>query len=186
MGARLRRLREAGLVEAHGPTPSRWYPTAAGERELSRRRLTILRRRAREARAQTLATMHRAEELFAFAETLTHPVSPVLCAPRGHRRLSFGELVCKLEQSVGCEVLVSTDAGNVWPKVSPITAVGTISEIEEEREPDIGDWLVRLSVGDLAVVELSRHQFTGAEEDATMSELYIRQASQTTVICFDF
>ncbi len=43
-------------------------------------------------------------------------------------------------------MLVSTDAGNVRPKVSPITAVGTIGYIEEERERDIGDWRVLVSL----------------------------------------
>jgi len=111
VGAKLRRLREAGLVEAHGPSPARWYPTTAGRRAVNRQMLGILRERANAARLQTLAAISRAEALYAFADSLAEPAPPLLCPPSCcHRTLSFGELVRALKVSVGRDVLVATDA----------------------------------------------------------------------------
>lgn len=107
VGARLRRLREAGLVEAHGRSPAHWYPTEAGRRAVSRQRLGMLRDRAREARGQMIEKLARAEALYAFADTLTYPaLQPLLCPPPRHRTLSFGELADTLRQSEGCDVSV--------------------------------------------------------------------------------
>jgi hypothetical protein len=184
--ALLRRLRETGLVDAHGPSPARWYPTSAGQEEINGRRLPILRERARAARKQTLAEIRRAEDLFTFADTLGQPATPALCQPApGRRSLSFGALARRLKQSVGRDALISTTVDRVWPHVSPITAVGVIDQVEEERSKALDDWTVILSVGDTAFVEFSRRMFEGAEEDVLLQEFYVRQASQTTVIWFD-
>jgi len=156
IGARLRRLREAGLVESDGSAPACWYPTAAGEREVNRLRLAMLRERAREARRQALVMLARAEALYAFAEALTEPGPRRLGAPARHRTLSFRELASTLRQSVGRDVLISTNAGRIWPQVTPITAVGTIDRVEEERGFAVEDWLITLIVGETAFVEFSR------------------------------
>jgi hypothetical protein len=109
----------------------------------------------------------------------------VLCAPSRHRTLSFRELVNVLKDSVGRDVLISTDAGRrIWPQVSPITAVGVIGSFEEERGLAIEDWLITLCVGDTAFVEFSRRHFESAEEDVVLGELCVRQG-QTTVIWFE-
>jgi hypothetical protein len=181
IGARLRRLREAGLVEPQGPTPARWYPTAAGRRVVNRQLLGMLRERAKTARQQTLAAISRAEALYAFADSLTEPAPPLLCAPPRHRTLSFRELVNTLKDSVGRDVLISTDAGRIWPQVSPITAVGVIDGFEEERGLAIEDWLITLSVGETAFVEFSRRHFESAEEDVVLGELCVRQGPRTVI-----
>jgi hypothetical protein len=185
VGARLRRLREAGLVEPHGPAPARWYPTAAGRRVVNRQLLGMLRERAKTARQQKLAAISRAEALYAFADSLTEPAPLLLCAPPRHRTLSFRELVTMLKDSVGRDVLISTDTGRrIWPQVSPITAVGVIDSFEEERGVAIEDWLITLCVGETAFVEFSRRHFESAEEDVVLGELCVRQG-QTTVIWFE-
>jgi hypothetical protein len=185
VAARLRRLREAGLVEARGPAPSRWYPTRAGEREVNQRRLAILRARARHERTQALETIRSAEEVAAFAESIASPSRPMLCAPQGRQSLSFGEFIARLKESVGREVLIATETERAGPKISPIVAVGTIGYVEEERENDIGDWSVIVSMNDVAFVEFSRRQFGWAYEDVMLGELHLRQASQTTMISFE-
>jgi hypothetical protein len=184
VGAKLRRLRAEGLVEPDGPAPARWYPTAAGRRIVNRQLLATLRERANAARQQTLAAITRAEGLYAFGDSLTEPAALLLCAPPRHRTLSFRELVNTLMDSVGRDVLISTDAGRHRPKVSPITAVGVIDGIEEERSLAIEDWLITLSIGDTAFIEFSRRHFESAEEDNVLGELYVRQG-QTTVIWFE-
>lgn len=184
VGARLRRLREAGLVEPHGPSPARWYPTTAGLQVVNRQLLGILRERANAARQQTLAAISRAEGLYAFADSLSEPPPPLLCPPPRYRTLSFRELVRTLKDSVGCDVLISTDTERIWPRLSPITAVGVIDGIEEERGLAIEDWLITLTIGDTAFVEFSRRHFQSAEEDIVLGELCVRQG-QTTVIWFE-
>ena len=184
VGAKLRRLRAEGLVEPDGPAPARWYPTVAGRRVVNRQLLAALRERANAARQQTLAAITRAEALHAFGDSLTEPAALLLCAPPRHRTLSFRELVSTLMDSVGRDVLISTDAGRIWPKLSPITAVGVIDSMEEERSATIEDWLITLSIGDTAFIEFSRRHFESAEEDNVLGELYVRQG-QTTVIWFE-
>ena len=68
------------------------YPTVAGRRIVNRQLLAALRERANAARQQTLAAITRAEGLYAFADSLTEPAVPLLCAPPRHRTLSFREL----------------------------------------------------------------------------------------------
>jgi len=186
IGARLRRLRQAGLVRPEGLSPARWYPTPAGTREAKHRHLQHLRLRARQRRLQVLALIRRAEALFEFADAMLAPGALALSSPQGRQqRVTFGELVALLGGAVGREVLVSTDPPKTtWPPVSPITAVGTINFIEQERERDVGDWRVNLSVDDCAFVEFSRRRFERATFDALMDELHIYQAGQTTVVCF--
>lgn len=181
VGQRLRRLREAGLVESNGSAPARWYPTAAGEREVNRLLLAMLRERARNARKQALAMLARAEALYAFAEALTKPAPPLLSAPPRHRTLSFRELASTLRQSVRRDVLISTNAGRIWPQVTPITAVGTIDRVEEERGFAVEDWLITLTVGETAFVEFSRRHFQSAEEDLAMGELRVQQGAETVI-----
>lgn len=148
--------------------------------------LGVLRERANAARLQTLAAISRAEALYAFADSLTEPAPPLLCPPsRRHRTLSFSELVRALKDSVGRDVLVATDATErVWPRLSPITAVGVIDRIEEQRGLAVEDWLITLSIGDTAFIEFSRRHFESAEEDIVLGELRVRQG-QTTVISFE-
>jgi hypothetical protein len=66
----------------------RWYPTDAGRRLVRRERLGMLRHRARQARRQMIEKIARAEALYAFADTLTHPaLRPALVpAPRAMSR----------------------------------------------------------------------------------------------------
>jgi hypothetical protein len=185
VGARLRRLREAGLVEAHGPSPARWYPTTAGQRVVNRQLLGILRERANAARLQMLTAISRAEALYSFADSLTEPASLLLlCPPPRYRTLSFRELVHTLKDSVGRDVLISTDTERIWPRLSPITAVGIIDSIEEERGLAVEDWLITLTIGDTAFVEFSCRHFHSAEEDVVLGELCVRQGL-TTVIWFE-
>jgi hypothetical protein len=184
VGARLRRLREAGLVEAHGPSPARWYPTTAGQHAVNLQVLGMMRARAAAKRRHALAAIARAEALYVFADSLTQPAPRLLCAPPRYRAFSFRELVARLKESVGCDVLISIDAGRIWPQVSPITAVGVIDSFEEERGLAIEDWLITLSVGETAFVEFSRRHFESAEEDVVLGELCVRQG-QTTVIWFE-
>jgi hypothetical protein len=185
VAARLRRLREAGQVVAHGPSPARWYPTAAGLELANRHMLRLLRARGREARKQRLAAMRCAEDLAAFAETLTKPSPPrlVRCCCR-YRALTFRELASTLQGSVGRDVLISTDIGRIWPQLSPITAVGTIDRVEEERGLAVEDWLITATVGETAFVEFSRRHFESAVEDVVLGELHVQQG-QTTVIWFE-
>lgn len=185
VGARLRRLREAGLVHAEGSSPARWYPTDAGLRAISRERLVLLRERAREALRQMVVTTARAEALYAFADTLTKPARPLLCPPPRKRILSFRELACRLRESVGCDVSVATEIGRVWPQVHPIMAIGVIDTVDEERSWILNDWLIMLTVGETAFVEFSRRHFQGAEEDHLYGEVRVRQQGQTTTICFE-
>jgi hypothetical protein len=184
VGARLRRLHEEGLVEPHGPSPARWYPTTQGQQVTNRHLLGILRERANAARQQTLAAISRAEALYAFSESLPEPAPLLLGPPPRHRILSFRDLVATLKDSFGRDVLISTDTGRVWPRLSPITAVGVIDGIEEERGLAIEDWLITLTIGDTAFVEFSRRHFESAEEDIVLGELSVRQG-QTTVIWFE-
>ena len=187
MAPRLRWLRQAGLVRPDGPSPARWYPTPAGTSEIDRRRLALLRQRARQRRRQALDRIRRAEALFEFADSMRAPATLALCAPRGEQRITFGELVALLGRSVGREVLVSTDAPKTtWPPVSPITVVGEIEFIEQERERDVGDWRVNLSVDDCGFVEFSRRRFERAALDTAMDEIHVQQAGQRTVVCFSF
>lgn len=186
VSARLRRLREAGLVQSQGPSPARWYPTDAGRRRISRERLAMLRERAREKLRQMIVTTARAEALYAFADTLTQPEpQPLLCPPPRHRTLSFGELACTLRQSEGCDVSVSTDIERIWPQVRPITAIGVIDDVTEERSWILDDWLITLTVGETAFVEFSRRHFEAADEDRLHGELCVRQQGQTTAIWFE-
>lgn len=185
MGQRLRWLRQAGLVRSEGATPARWYPTPAGTGEVDRLRLALLRQQARQRRQQALDATRRAEALFKFADSIQAPGARALCAPRGQQRMSFGELVALLGRSVGREVLVSTDAPKTtWPPVSPITVVGEIEYIEQERQCDVGDWRVTLSVDGCAFVEFSRRRFERATLDTAMDEIHVQQAGQRTVLCF--
>jgi hypothetical protein len=184
---RLRWLRQAGLVRAEGPSPARWYPTPAGTGELDRRRLSLLREHARQRRRQVLDRISRAEALFEFADNIRAPAMLALCPARGQQRMTFGELVALLERSVGREVLVSTDAPKTtWPPVSPITVVGEIGFIEQERERDVGDWRVNLSVDDCGFVEFSRRRLERATVDTAMDEIHVHHAGQRTVVCFSF
>jgi hypothetical protein len=184
---RLRWLRQAGLVRSVGSTPARWYPTPAGVEEVDRRRLALLRQEARHRRLRALDAIRRAEALFEFADRIRAPAPLALCAPGGQQRVTFGELVALLGRSVGREVLVSTDPQETtWPRVSPMTAVGEIGFIEQEREHDVGDWRLNLSVDDCAFVEFSRRRFERATLDLAMDEIHIQQAGQRTVLCFSF
>lgn len=186
VGARLRRLREAGLVYAEGSSPpARWYPTDAGQHTISRERFAVLRERARQTLRQTVLVTARAEALYAFADTLTQPTRPLLCPPPRKRTLSFGELACRLRESVGCDVSVATDIGRVWPQARPIMAIGVIDTVEEERSWILNDWLIVLTVGETAFVEFSRRHFQGAEEDHLHGEVSVRQQGQLTMICFE-
>jgi hypothetical protein len=188
VGAKLRRLHEAGLVQPRGPSPARWYPTTAGRRLVNQQLLGALRERAQATRQQTLAAIARAEALYAFADSLTEPVPrvPLLCPPPRHRSLSFGALVRTLKDSIGCDVLISTDtAERIWPTPSPIIAVGIIDNIEEERGLAVEDWLIRFSIADTAFVEFSRRYFQSADEDNVLGELRVHQERQMTVICFE-
>jgi hypothetical protein len=153
---------------------------------VNRQLLGILRERANATRLRTLAAISRAEALYVFADSLTEPAPPLLCQPScRHRTLSFGELVRALKDSVGRDVLVATDAAErVWPRLSPIIAVGVIDRIEEERGLAVEDWLITLSIGDTAFVAFSRRHFESAEEDIALGELRVRQG-QTTVISFE-
>jgi hypothetical protein len=186
VSARLRWLRKAGLVRSQGPSPSRWYPTDAGRLLVRRERLGMLRDRARQARARTIEKIERAEALYAFADTLTHPApQPLLRPPPRHRSLSFGELADTLRQSEGCDVSVSTDVEHVWPQVRPITAIGLIDGVIEERSWVLEDWLITFTVGETAFVEFSRRHFEAADEDRLHGELCVRQQGQTTAIWFE-
>lgn len=110
-----------------------------------------------------LDAIRRAEALFEFADSVWAPAPLALCAPYGSQRITFGELVTLLDQSVGRNVLVSTGPPRTtWPSISPITVVGRIGFIEQERERDIGDWWLNLSVEDCGFVEFSRRRFEGA------------------------
>jgi hypothetical protein len=185
VSARLRRLRETGLVQSRGPSPARWYP-GAGRRLIGRERLTMLRSRAREARRQAIGTTARAEALYAFADTLTQPAPQHLLCPLPRRRtLSFRELAYTLRQSEGCDVSVSTDIDRVWPQVRPIAAIGIIDNVAEERGSIPDDWLITLTVGEAAFVEFSRRHFETAYEDWRHGELCVRQQGQTTAIWFE-
>jgi hypothetical protein len=185
VSARLRLLREAGLVQAEGPSPARWYPTAAGRRVVSRQRLVLLRERSRETLRQLIVTTARAEALYAFADTLTQPGQSLLCPPPRHRILSFSDLASTLRQSVGCDVSVATVVERVWPQVHPITAIGLIDGVVEERSWVLEDWLITFTVGETAFVEFSRRHFQGAKEDRLHRELCVRQQGQTTAIWFE-
>ncbi|MGH2852676.1 MAG: hypothetical protein ACRDLF_00585 [Solirubrobacteraceae bacterium] len=183
---RLRWLRESGLVHRDGATPARWYPTRAGAEEIDRRRLALLRQKDRQRRLRALDAIRRAEALFAFADSLGAPATPALCATGGQRRMTFGDLVALLGRSVGRNVLVATDAPKTtWPPVSPIIAVGEIGFIEQERERDVGDWRLNLSLDDCAFVEFSRRRFERATLDLAMDEIHVHQAGQKTVLCFE-
>ncbi len=84
-------------------------------------------------------------------------------------------------------MLVSTDAPKTtWPPVSPITAIGEIEYIEQERQRDVGDWRVNFSVDGCAFVEFSRRRFERATLDTAMDEIHVQQAGQRTVLCFSF
>ncbi len=83
-------------------------------------------------------------------------------------------------------MLISTDIGRVWPQVYPITAVGTIDSVEDDRSLVVGDWLVTVTVGDTAFVEFSRRHFRSAEEDARLGEIRVCQGVQTTTVALDF
>jgi hypothetical protein len=187
VAARLRWLRVGGYVVAQGPSPARWYPTPIGQERVNRRRLRLLRARGREARKRQLAAFRRAEDLSEFAATLTKPSPPLLeISTQRRRTLTFAELASTLTDSVGCDVLISTDIGNVWPQVSPITAVGTIDSVEDDRSLVLEDWLVILTVGETAFVEFSRRHFRSAEEDARLGEIRVCQGVQTTTVAFEF
>jgi hypothetical protein len=184
---RLRWLRQAGLVRPRGATPARWYPTPAGVEEIDRRRLALLRQHARQRRLRALDAIQRAEALYEFADNLQATAPLALCAPGGQQRMTFGELIALLGRSVGRNVLVSTDPPKTtWPPVSPITAVGEIDFIEQEREHDVGDWRLNLSLDDCAFVEFSRRRFERATLDLAMDEIHVHQAGQKTVLCFEF
>ncbi|MGA9316408.1 MAG: hypothetical protein WBV77_17485 [Solirubrobacteraceae bacterium] len=168
-----------------GATPARWYPTPAGVKEIDRRRLALLRQNARQRRLRALDAIRRAEALFEFADSLRAPATPALSPPRGQQRVTFGELVALLGRSVGRDVLISTDPPKTtWPPVSPITAVGEIDFIEQEREHDIGDWRLNLRLDDCAFIEFSRRRFERATLDLAMDEIHVHQAGQKTVLCF--
>lgn len=182
----LRCLREAGLVQAEGPSPARWYPTGAGVRVASRQRLAMLRERSRRMLRQRIVMTARAEALYEFADTFTQPGQQrLLCPPPRHRSFCFGELVRTLRDSVGRYVLVFSETADTWPRAHPITAVGTIDSLEEDRGFPIDDWLVTLTVGGSAFVEFSRRRFQTAAEDRKYGELSVRQGAQTTTICFE-
>ncbi len=61
-----------------------------------------------------------------------------------------------------------------WLPVSPITAVGGIEYIEQERQRNVGDWRVNLSVDGCAFVEFSRRRFERATLDTAMDEIHVR------------
>lgn len=65
----------------------------------------------RRPRRQTLAVIARAEALYAFADSLTEPGPPLLCAAPRHRTLSFRELVNSLKDSVGRDAEEDAHAG---------------------------------------------------------------------------
>jgi hypothetical protein len=159
--------------------------TAPGRDVVNRQRLGLLRARASAARRAALATAARAEALYTFADDLARPGATLLCMPpRRRRALTFGELASIMRQSVGRYVLVTTDAGRVWPQVAPIIAVGAISSVEEERGLAVEDWQVNLSLEDVAFIAFSRRHFQSAEEDAAMGEIYVQQAAETIVVSF--
>lgn len=107
-----------------------------------------------------------------------------MSAPR-HRTLSFSELASTLRQSVGCDISVATEVERVWPQVHPITAIGLIDGVVEERSWVLEDWLITFTVGETAFVEFSRRHFEAAEEDRLHGELCVRQQGQTTAIWFE-
>lgn len=187
VAARLRVLQATGHVIARGPSPARWYPTPAGQELVNRQKLQLLRARCRDARRQRLAAIRRAEDLWAFADTLLRPCPgpPLLaCYTQRRRSLSFRELAAILAGSVGRDVLISTDIGRVWPQVSPITAVGTIDHVEEDRSLAVGDQLITVTVGETAFVEFSRRHFKSAEEHTRLGEIWVSQGAQTTTLAF--
>jgi len=182
--AHLRALKAAGHAVAEGRSPCRWYPTAAGQELANRQRLQLIRARSRDARRQRLAVVRRAEDLAAFAQTLTDPSPSRLIAYGERRQLTFREVAANLSASVGREVIVSTDIGRVWPQPYPITAIGTIDRVEEDRSPAVGDRLLTVTVGDTAFVEFSRRHFTSAEERPRLGEIWVSQGAQTTTVAF--
>jgi hypothetical protein len=184
VAAHLRALKAAGHAVAEGPSPCRWYPTAAGQEVANRQTLQLLRVRSKDARRQRLAVVRRAEDLAVFTQTLTDPSPPCLVAYGERRQLTFRELAATLSASVGLEVIVSTDIGRVCPQPHPITAVGTIDRVEEDRSPAVGDWLLTVTVGETAFVEFSRRHFTSAKEQPRLGEIWVSQGVQATTIAF--
>jgi hypothetical protein len=79
----------------------------------------------------------------------------------------------------------STDVERIWPQVRPITAIGVIDNVTEERGLVLDDWLITLTVGETAFVEFSRRHFEAADEDRLHGELCVRQQGQTTAIWFE-
>jgi hypothetical protein len=183
-GAVLRYLRVAGKVTAEGESPKRWYPTASARRRVSEHRNRQRRMDARLRRLDALALSRRAEDLWAFADTLLEPARPPLPFP-ARRSLSFAELTTALKATVDREVLVTTDSGRGPAQLTPITSVGTVSGYEEDRSHHIEDWLLTLHVDGSSFVEFSRRHFEAAHEDPYIGELRVRQAAQTTVLWLD-
>ncbi len=109
-GAILRYLRAGGRVTAEGDSPKRWYATSSGRRRVSEYRHRERRLDERQRRLDALAASRRAEDLFAFADSLREPALPALPVPPP-RSLSFGELTTVLKATVDREVLVTTDSG---------------------------------------------------------------------------
>jgi hypothetical protein len=184
VAAHLRALKAAGHAVAEGRSPSRWYPTASGRELVNRQRLQLLRARSRDARRQRLAVVRRAEDLASFAQTLRDPGPPRLTAYGERRQLTFRELAATLSASVGREVIVSTDIQRVGPQPYPITVVGTIDRVEEDRSTAVGDWQLTVTVGDTAFVEFSRRHFTSAEEQPRLGEIWVSQGVQITTMAF--
>lgn len=183
-GAILRYLRVGGRVMAEGNSPKRWYPTAAGRRRVSERRHHQRRLDARLRRLDALAACQRAEDLFAFADSLREPAPLALPFP-ARRSLSFRELTDALKATVDREVLVTTDCGRGPARLVPITSVGTVNGYDEDRSAHAEDWLLILHIDGSSFVEFSRRHFERAEDDPYVGELRVRQAGQTTVVWLD-
>jgi hypothetical protein len=178
-GAVLRYLHAGGRVTAEGASPKRWYATSSGRRRVSEYRHCERRLDACQRRLDALAACRRAEDLFAFADSLCEPARPALSAPPP-RSLTFGELAWALLEAVGRRVLVTTDAAGDF---APITTIGTIDSFGEER--DCEDWLLTLEVDGSGFVLFSRRHFVHALEDTYCGELRVRQGAGTTVVWLD-
>jgi hypothetical protein len=179
-GAVLRYLRAGGRVTAEGDSPKRWYATLSGRRRVSEYRHRERRLDAYQRRLDALAACRRAEDLFAFADSLREPARPALPVP-SPRSLSFGELAWALLETVGRRALVTTDAAGEY--FAPITTIGTIDSFGEER--DCEDWLLTLEVDGSGFVQFSRRHFVHAVEDGYCGELRVRQGAGTTVVWLD-
>lgn len=183
-GAILRYLRAGGKVTAEGDSPKRWYATSSGRRRVSEHRYRQRRSEERQRRLDALAACRRAEDLFAFADSLREAAPAALPIPPP-RSLSFGELAAALKATVDREVLVTTDSGRGPTQLTPITSVGTVSGYEEDRTPHAEDWLLILHVDGSSFVQFSRRHFEAAQDDPYVGELRVRQAAQTTVLWLD-